>query len=293
MPTEATPGILKSGQIQDPLASARDIRYQSAESIPQVTKVDKDALLGQVEGSAEFRIASRLTAESEQLLARQGPLWDEMIRNTQLPILEGMGALARGNAEAIRKAVQRGGSARREGMAAMVQMQEQAKINSRRVSMIAESRVSLDKWARENAKSVLDFNNSWAENVAGVRESYNIAMDNASELMLQSAIPKMMEATENAINYRKEASAKQRATTNRWINGALAVGSLAVAYFTGGATLPLAAGFAGKALGGETEETNKGLSRGIEETAGILGQRWSDRETSTIYPGGATYPARG
>jgi len=243
-PTETTPGILTQQQVQDPNARVIDKRYMGEDAIQKVTKVDKNALLGQLEGSAEFRIASRLTAEAEQLVAREGPLWNEMIKNTQLPIIEGMGAAARENAEAIRKAVQKGGSARREGMAAMVRMHEQAKINSSRVQQISESRMALDKWARENARTQLEFNEGWASNVAGVRESYNSAMDRASELMLSSAIPTMMEATGKAIQYREQAHAKQRAKVNNWIQGAIGVASLAA----GGLGMMTAAGIGGGLL---------------------------------------------
>ena len=244
-PMEETPGILKQEQVQDPMARAIDLRYSGQDSIAKVTKVDKNALLGQLEGSTEFRIASRLTAESEQLIAREGPLWNEMVKNTQLPILEGWGAAARENAEAIRKAVQKGGSARREGMAAMVQMQEQNKINSARIQQISESRVALDKWARENARTQLEFNENWASNVAGVRETYNSAMDRASELMLNSAIPIMMETTSRAIEWREKAHAKQRAKVNNWIQGAIGVASLVA----GGLGMMTAAGVGGGLLG--------------------------------------------
>jgi len=288
-PMEETPGILKQEQVQDPMARAIDLRYSGQDSIAKVTKVDKNALLGQLEGSTEFRIASRLTAESEQLIAREGPLWNEMVKNTQLPILEGWGAASRENAEAIRKAVQKGGSARREGMAAMVQMQEQNKINSARVQQISESRVALDKWARENARTQLEFNENWAANVAGVRESYNSAMDRASELMLNSAIPIMMETTSRAIEWREKAHAKQRDKANKWINGAIAVAATVAAVYTGGATLPMAFGFAGKALGDES------VPSGIGETAGLVAEKYFPSATPAQtgpYPGGATYPAR-
>jgi len=293
MPTEATPGILTSrdpAALLDkrgkPITDATPLKYALAQS-KATDVVDKEALLAQLEGSTEFRIASRLTAESEQLIAREGPLWDEMIRNTQLPILEGFGAQARANAEAIRSAIQKGGSARREGFEAMVRMQEQAKLNSERVSMIANARVALDKWARTNATDQLKFNEGWAANVAGVRETYNNAMDKASELFLQGALPQMMAATEMSIQYRNQAHAKQRAKVGRWINGALSVASLVAAPFTGGATLPLAAGFAGRALG------DLGTPSGVGETISALYDRYGTPTTSpSTYPGGANYPAK-
>ena len=279
-PTEETPGIISRKQLTSGEIGGLDLRY--AGGGPQEgfysTKVDKNALLGQLESSTEFRIASRLTAEAEQLVARQGPLWDEMIKNTQLPILEGFGAAARENAEAIRKAVQRGGSARREGMAAMIQMQELAKLNSARVSQIAESRVALDKWARENARTQLEFNESWASNVAGVRESYNDAMDRASELILNSAVPLMMESTSRAAEHREAAHAKQRAKVNNWIQGAIGVASLAAGGLgiatAGGVNLPGLLGTIGRAVtpireGGVRDPS---FSTGLAQTGlGLLG----------------------
>jgi len=277
-PTEETPGIIKSKSLTtSEIGMGIDARYSGwgEQKGFEITKVDKNALLGQLEGSAEFRIASRLTAEAEQLVAREGPLWNEMIKNTQLPIIEGLGAASRENAEAIRKAVQKGGSARREAMSAMVKMQEQSKINSMRVKQISESRVALDKWARENARTQLEFNENWASNVAGVRESYNSAMDRASELMLNSALPVMMEATANAIQYREAAHAKQRAKVNNWIQGAIGVASIAA----GGLGMMAATGVGMGALGamGKIGQVAAGIGKAV---AGPVDQ-YGNRDPST------------
>lgn len=286
-PTETTPGIMgtKTFTKKDWGELGIDPRYTTEAQMKDfsIQKVDKNALLGQLEGSTEFRIASRLTAEAEQLVAREGPLWNEMVKNTQLPILEGFGAAARENAEAIRKAIQKGGSARREGMAAMVQMQEQAKLNSARVSQIAESRVALDKWARENARTQLEFNESWASNVAGVRESYNSAMDRASELMLGSAIPIMFESTKGYIEQREGAHAQQRAKVGQWISGAIAVGSLVA----GGAGALAGAGLLG--AGAMKAASVATMTAGALEKAGgkeaaLAGTTWWQKAAGAAYP---------
>lgn len=193
---------------------------------------------------------SRLQAEAEQLVARQGPLWDELIKNQQLPIIESSAAMARENAEAVRRAMGKGGAARRTAMEAVEQMRSQERINSNKIQQIANARVSLDKWARENAQNVVEFGQKWASNLGGIREEYNRAMDSASELMATQAIPRMMKATSNAQALRKQAHEEQRNKSMRWIKGVVGVVMMAASAYTGGATAGLGASLLGQAVSG-------------------------------------------
>lgn len=246
--------------------------------IAEISRLDPDAYVGKLEKSAEFRIASRLTAEAEQLIAREGPLYNEMIKNTQLPIIEGAGALARENVENLRRAAQRGGSARRQAMQAVQQIRAQERLNSQKVTALAQQRLEIDKWARDNARTQLEFNQNWAANLGGIRENFNQAMDMASELMVTKALPVMFAAQQEAAKWRYYAHSKNRSKVGSIISGVLGVASMALG---GAGALGLLGGSLGKAVGGGGPL----IQRGLELGTSALQSPPSPADTPTRYFG--------
>jgi len=192
------------------------------------TSLDKDAALEQMKSSSSFRQVSRMMAESEQMLARSGPLYDEMVRSTQLPIIEGSATLARENTEAIRKALQRGGAARRDGFAAIAKIRAQEQANAARGQALAKAHTEMDRWIRQNASETITFANGWATNQAGIRESYHSAMDAASQLMAQASLPTIFNASVKEQEYRDAQSAQSRGKVMRQISGVLGVATSVV-----------------------------------------------------------------
>ncbi len=222
---------------------------------------------------------SKLTAEAEQLVNREGPLYDEMISNLQLPTIESAGALARENTEQLRRAMQRGGAARRTAMDAVQKIRAQERINSAKVQQLSQTRFELDKWSRENAKSTLEFGQNWASNLGGIRESYQGAMDQASELMLTKALPLVFDAEAGADSAERRAEevrakmhAENRQKTSRWVGGILSVASM----FTGGGLLSGALATAGMtgAMGGSSSEMLGAAAGGLAK--GVLGNLGKD-----------------
>lgn len=225
-------GIFEMQKTRGAGAQAIDPRYTSFESLQKAGVLDPAKYTAQLEKSAEFRIVSHLMAESEQMLKREGPLWDEMIKNTQLPIIEGASAMARENAENVRKAMQRGGAARRAGFEFVERARAQEKINTVKIQALSENRLKIDMWARDNARTNVEFAANWSKNLAGIREEFNASMDNASALMLGSALPIMFAAKQEAAEWRYYAHAKNRNKVNRWISGALGLAGMAVGGIT-------------------------------------------------------------
>lgn len=249
------PSLFKEQEAQSTAARAVDTRFGDVSSqVQKFSILDPEALQKQVEGSSQFRIMSRLTAEAEQLIAREGPLYQEMKNSLQLPIIEGAGAIARENAEQLKRAAARGGSARRSALEAVQRIRSQERINSQKVQQLAQTNFQLDVWARENARTTLEFGQNWAANLGGIRESYNSAMDQASQLMLNSALPIMFQAKQEAAKWRAYAHSKKRAKLTRWIDGIVGIGAIAGGLSMGGeAGAQLAgAGFGGlrEAIGG-------------------------------------------
>lgn len=235
--------------------------------------LDKDKALAKYKSSSAFRQVSRMMAESEQMLARSGPLWDEMIRSQQLPILEGSATMARENTENIRRALQRGGAARRDGFAAIARIRAQEASNATRGQAIAKAHTEMDRWARENAGNVINFAHGWATNQAGIRESYQTAMDNATQLMATSSLPFIFTASQKEQEYRDAKSAQSRGKVMKHITGALAVvGSLVSMYRGdgGGAAALLESANSvtrGQAIGSTTFQNSSG--KDITNTAEV------------------------
>lgn len=247
---EGEGGIFQTGKATSAAATGIDPRYTGKDAIQDIKKLDPKAYQKELEKSTQFRIQSRMTAESEQLLKREGPLWDEMIKNQQLPILEGASAMARENAEAFRREAAKGGAARRGAFETVQRIRAQERINTTKMQQLAGVRSNLDIWARENARTQLEFNQNWAANLGGIRESYNKAMDGASELMTSKAIPIMFAAKQEAAKWRYYAHAKQRNKVTRWISGILGVGAMLAGGKMGGAAGGQMMGAGGGAVGG-------------------------------------------
>lgn len=228
---ETSPGIWKTEKAKSMAATHGGAKGESRikeSAIADITRLDPEAYTKNLEKSSQFRIASRLTAEAEQLIAREGPLYDSMLRAQQLPIIEGNAAIARENAEALRRSAQRGGAGRRHAMEAVQKIRAQERTNRAKVTALSDTRFKLDVWARENARTQLEFNQNWASNLGGVRESFNAAMDQASALMVNSALPMMFNARKEATQYRMAIQNRAREKTRSIVMGVLAVASLAM-----------------------------------------------------------------
>jgi len=194
------------------------------------TKLDPEKAKAQIQGSSIGRQVSRMVGESEQLLARTGPIYDEMIRSTQLPIIEGAAAAARENTENIRNAMLKGGAARSAAFAAIQKIRTQERINTAKGQALSQAKMNLDLWARDNAKNVINFATNWASNQAGVREQYNNAMDHASDLMSESALPFMFAVQQKSFEYRQMHSAQRRSKVTKWVNFALGIAAGVATY---------------------------------------------------------------
>ncbi len=273
--------IFKTEKVKGAQATDIDRRFASDANLQDVTKLDPEATLKSLEGTSQFRTMSKLQAESEQLVNREGPLWDEMIKNQQLPIIESSAAIARQNAEDVKRAMAKGGAARRAAFETVTKIREQERINSNKIQQIANARVALDQWSRTNAQNVIQFGQQWASNLGGIREQYNTAMDKASELMLTGALPQMADYSSKAAALRKQAHEEQRNKTMRWVKGVAGVVLIAASAYTGGATAGLGASLLGSAVSGGGESGGGGgggIGSGVADiVGGLLNKNGADQ----------------
>jgi hypothetical protein len=247
-------------------------------------QLDPDAAKKQIESSSAFRQVSRMMAESEQMLARKGPLYDEMMRSTQLPIIEASASAARENTENIRRAMARGGAARRDAFEAVTRIRSQENLNMQRGQALAKAHTEMDMWARKNATQVMNFAQGWASNQAGIRESYQSAMDNASQLMSTSSIPFMFAAMQKEQEYRDAGSAQRRGKVMRQINSVIGVASSVVSV--------VGAFYGGPGSGASMDASQRAASGGASVNTttfqnAATGKNISNTATATWDQGGA------
>lgn len=274
--TDTPGGVFKNEKLKvggiDPLHSSK------AKTSTKARVLDTQKYQQNLEGSTQFRLMSKLTAEAEQMVNREGPLYDEMLKNTQLPIIEGSAAMSRENTENLRRAMGRGGAARRTALESVQKIRAQERINSTKVQQLAQTRMGIDTWARDNAKNVLEFGQNWAANLGGIRESYQSAMDHAAELMTSSALPLALNAlgqaeksSARAQALRAQMHAERKAKTGQWISGVLAVGSLLLGGAGAGLFGAGALGAVGGATGAVAKNAGALTSAGIKMGTSALG----------------------
>lgn len=204
------------------------------------TNIDADALAKRVLGSTEGRIAGRMTAEAEQMLKREGPLWDEMQKSVVGPIIEGSAALMRESSEQLRREFAKGGAARNRARQGMEAFRRQESINQKRQTELWNSSMALNQWARDNARTQLDFNANWASNQAGIRETFHEGMDRAGRFFVETALPTAGNFTQAADAISAQMHAEKRAKAKRIYS--LAAGAVAI---IAGAAFPAFASIAG------------------------------------------------
>lgn len=165
--------------------------------------LDPEAFVKQATNTAQFRTMSRLTAEADQLIKREGPLWEEMNNSVLGGIYEGAAALHREQMKTISDAMARGGTARRQGLAAIQQMRAVENNNRQRQQSLWQGKLALDQWARNNARTQLAFNQAWVNNHEGVRDKFNTTMNNLAQFygktIMPSAINAASDNTSNAL----------------------------------------------------------------------------------------------
>jgi len=212
-------------------------------------------------GSTEGRIASRLTAEAEQLIKREGPLWDEMSKSVTGPIMEGAASFMQEQSETLRRMYARGGAARNRARQGMQEIRVAEQANRARSTQLWNSSLALNQWARDNARTQLQFNEQWASNAPGIRNSFYEQLDNISKFMVESSIPMAMNLTAAGQQASDNRNAEKRAKMQK----TLAMGIAAAAVITGGAALAFAPALAGGAGG------MAGLMGGLSGGGGIAG----------------------
>jgi len=213
--------------------------------------------------SASFRIQSRRTAEAEQLLAQEGPMWDQLSNSVYGVINEGAATQLREDVRALKTNAAKGGTARRTALAEAQQMQAQESANQMRVQQTWKANLALFDVVRQNADNVQKGNYSFIDNLPGIQAAYQSTMSSLANMLSSNALPMALEAKEKGMNAKL---AHPKVSIGQRIIGGV-IGA-AMGYASGGGL-----GAVGGALAGAVPEANPNVEQGMAGGAlgGLLG----------------------
>lgn len=156
--------------------------------------LNPDAAMEELTRSRQFRMVSRMTAEADQLVRQEGPMWEQLKASVQNPILQGAAAANEEMTERLAREAARGGSARNRAVNVARQIQGQNDIMRDRTNSLWQSNLALKQWTQDNARTQLAFNQAWTSNLGGVRDTYNSFMQNAQQFYGSQIAPIVIEA---------------------------------------------------------------------------------------------------
>jgi hypothetical protein len=140
--------------------------------------MDPESAALSIAAQPQFAAVSAMVAEANQLMNREGPLWNQLNQSVVGSVYEGAAALQRQQMEEVSRSMARGGTARRAGLAIAQRFQVQENINRQRSTQLWQSRMALEQYRTQAAQQNISFANAWVDNQAGIRDSFQGALTN-------------------------------------------------------------------------------------------------------------------
>jgi hypothetical protein len=165
---------------------------------------DADTTAAAAMGTSGFRQASQMVAESEQLLNREGPLWNEMQNSVVGGIYENAASAGREAAQILAREAARGGDARSRAIQGAQRMRAQENVNQERTTALWQSKLAMEQWVRDNAKTATNYATAWADNQSGVRNVYTSALTNLRTMWSRTMPAALMTAENNSAQISSE-----------------------------------------------------------------------------------------
>lgn len=162
--------------------------------------LDPDAYMRNVQGTRQFRMVSRMTAEADQLVRQEGPLWEKLKQSVQNPILQASAVAGRELQESLARDAARGGSARNRAVSVANQIQGNNQILRDRTTALWTSSLAVKQWTTDNARMQTAFNQSWVSNLNGIRDNFSSMMQNAQQFYGAQILPSTVNAAGNTMN---------------------------------------------------------------------------------------------
>jgi hypothetical protein len=251
-PGEGTPfalglqGLGTPSTIQGGLFQGRDATRSGAIASGKINKKtgeDTGAMPWEVEGyvmspeeiaagvtsQPQFAAVSQMVAESNQLMNRTGPLWNQLNNSVVGSVYESSAALQRQQMEEISRAMASGtGGARRAGLQLAQRFKVQEGVNQQRTNELWKAKLGLEEFRVTQAQSNLSFAQSWVDNQAGIRDKFTAALTGLRTYWSDTIPAAALGASSNAQAIGAQAianstSALMDANNTKWnaINGAV------------------------------------------------------------------------
>ena len=141
-----------------------------------------------IAASRSGRMVSYMTAQADQLLRQEGPLWEQIKESVHGPIIEGAGQQHQQLLQRIQTEAAKGGSARNRAIQVATELAASQDIARGKQEQLWGANLQLIKFGIDNAKSQLSFNDSWINNRAGIRDQFNNMMNSMTELRVNTVM---------------------------------------------------------------------------------------------------------
>jgi len=160
--------------------------------------LDPNAMADQVKSTSGFRTVSAMVAEAEQLMNRQGPLWNQLNNSIVGTVSAGAAAASRDAIDQMSRAIAKGGTARRAGLQMAQAFQAQEQINRDKTNSLWQAKANLEELRTTYAKDVTSFAQNWVSNTSGIRDSFTSALVNLQNHWSSTIAPGLISATVGA-----------------------------------------------------------------------------------------------
>lgn len=190
--------------------------------------MDPEKMTASIMAQPQARAVSGMVAEANQLMNREGPLWNELNNSVTGSIYEGAAAAQRQQLEEISRMTAQGGNARRAGLAMAQRFKVQEDVNRQRMGQLWNARMGLEKFRLTTAQNNLSYANQWVSNQAGIRDTFTSALTSLRTHWSTTIAPALISAASSSEATSQQAQAgisqAQMATANaqgQAISGAL------------------------------------------------------------------------
>lgn len=157
-------------------------------------ELDPNAIAGQAMESESFKTVSGMVAEAQQLMNREGPLWDELNHSVVGGIYESSAGIHRQMMDDLARTAAQGGSASRQAQASVGRMRAQEAVNRTRTQALWSSKLQMEQWTHAYAQNTMKFAQDWTNNLFGVRDEYTSALTNLRTMWSQTMPIALMQA---------------------------------------------------------------------------------------------------
>jgi len=140
---------------------------------------------------------SQMTAESQQMLNQEGPLWESFSNSVMGPIIEGAAETYKNSIDIINQNAAKGGSARRTAVSDASRIKALEDSNRGRAKELWQANLALLAYARDRATQQIGNNEAFLD--SAYRDNYSNAMTAAGNFIAGTAVPVAQQGSQEIV----------------------------------------------------------------------------------------------